>query len=439
MVTPPAREDFAFDPLVASLVALAHALALLAWQPMAAPPPRESVLRAVILPDIAARPQAPSPEPARPDVRPTAQARPAAPTRAAVAPEWSDAAPPIAALASPSAPVPALADAGAPARPSPPARAEPGPVAGIALARAAPPVPPAPPDIAAPASLARARATGPTSHAPASAPISAIPAAPSSAAPAPAAPVSALTSTHASTRPAIAVRATESAITRIDTPPVMTMRPPDTPAVGARTALTRAASSLPPAGAEARATEPGPAVTDSGDGGKPATSAPEAPALAGGIALADSRHPTAPLETVSTTGSARLAEAGAASERAAPAEVEPVLLAHAAPGRPIPIGGGGAGGFDSVDYADDNPVFVYPRVAVRLGLQGTVLLDVEVLPDGRAGGIRLKKSSGHPQLDRDAASQMATWRFKPQIRQGRAQTTRVTVPVNYRLDSKGRP
>lgn len=115
------------------------------------------------------------------------------------------------------------------------------------------------------------------------------------------------------------------------------------------------------------------------------------------------------------------------------------LLARAEAGQPVAVADAGSGSNEFANYADGNPEFVYPRAAARLGLEGTVLLEVEVKADGSAGEIQLKRSSGHQILDMDAVRQIASWRFKPATSRGRAHSARVLVPVSYRLVAKGRP
>ena len=49
---------------------------------------------------------------------------------------------------------------------------------------------------------------------------------------------------------------------------------------------------------------------------------------------------------------------------------------------------------------------VYPRSAIRMGIEGLVVLDVQVGPDGRARQVRVRRSSGYDVLD-EAAVTMA--------------------------------
>ena len=95
--------------------------------------------------------------------------------------------------------------------------------------------------------------------------------------------------------------------------------------------------------------------------------------------------------------------------------------------------GGGGDGSGGAAYGQ-NPLPPYPAVARRLGMQGVVLLDVLVAPDGSAADVRLARSSGHQQLDDSAVRTVRErWRFIPARRNGAAVESRVTVPIRFRL------
>ncbi|MEQ8504222.1 MAG: TonB family protein [Gammaproteobacteria bacterium] len=84
--------------------------------------------------------------------------------------------------------------------------------------------------------------------------------------------------------------------------------------------------------------------------------------------------------------------------------------------------------------ASGNPRPPYPAGAVRRGLEGRVILDVEVLITGRVGEIRVAESSGHGQLDRAAIKGVRKWRFKPAKLAGIDVRSRVRVPVRFELE-----
>lgn len=83
---------------------------------------------------------------------------------------------------------------------------------------------------------------------------------------------------------------------------------------------------------------------------------------------------------------------------------------------------------------DRNPKPPYPRIARRRGYEGVVLLRVEILPNGRVGEIRVKKSSGHAMLDRSALKTVKKWRFIPAKRRGEPIRIWAEVPIKFDLE-----
>jgi protein TonB len=75
----------------------------------------------------------------------------------------------------------------------------------------------------------------------------------------------------------------------------------------------------------------------------------------------------------------------------------------------------------------------YPASARRLGVQGTSLLRVQVLADGRIGEVIVQQSAGHPDLDAAAADAVKRWRFEPARRGPDPVATWVLLPVEFRL------
>ena len=75
-----------------------------------------------------------------------------------------------------------------------------------------------------------------------------------------------------------------------------------------------------------------------------------------------------------------------------------------------------------VDTSQPTPV-VYPEVAQRNGEEGTVVLDVQVRPSGRAETAQVVGSSGYRDLDNAAVETVLGWRFVP----GDSDTARVSV------------
>ena len=107
------------------------------------------------------------------------------------------------------------------------------------------------------------------------------------------------------------------------------------------------------------------------------------------------------------------------------------------PGRGAPGGGDGSGGDGSggahAAYGT-NPKPLYPRAAQRLGIEGTVLLEVVVRPDGSPSKVSVRKSSGYRMLDDSAADTVRSrWRFIPARRDGMPVESTVTIPVVFRI------
>ena len=75
----------------------------------------------------------------------------------------------------------------------------------------------------------------------------------------------------------------------------------------------------------------------------------------------------------------------------------------------------------------------YPAGPRRLGVQGTTLLRVHVLADGRIGEVLVEASAGHHELDEAAADAVRRWRFEPARRGTEAIAMWVLLPVEFRL------
>lgn len=76
----------------------------------------------------------------------------------------------------------------------------------------------------------------------------------------------------------------------------------------------------------------------------------------------------------------------------------------------------------------------YPKLAERRGWTGTVVLLIDVLPDGSVVDVRVEKSSGHTILDDAALRTVATWRFTPSggpARSTHGQAVTVRKPIQF--------
>lgn len=75
----------------------------------------------------------------------------------------------------------------------------------------------------------------------------------------------------------------------------------------------------------------------------------------------------------------------------------------------------------------------YPLLARRRGYQGKVLLEVLVRKDGKAGSIRLSKSSGYEILDRAAIKGVKDWLFHPAKRGDELVEMWVEIPIRFQI------
>ncbi len=76
----------------------------------------------------------------------------------------------------------------------------------------------------------------------------------------------------------------------------------------------------------------------------------------------------------------------------------------------------------------------YPPASRRAGEEGTVTLQVMVLENGRAGEVKVAKSSGFPKLDEAAVKEVQrNWRFVPGKEDGKPVSMWHTFAVTFRL------
>ena len=80
------------------------------------------------------------------------------------------------------------------------------------------------------------------------------------------------------------------------------------------------------------------------------------------------------------------------------------------------------------------PTPEYPPRSRRLGEEGVVLLEVEVLPDGRAGRVRILQAPPYPRLVDAATEAVRKAEFKPAMSQGVPVSALIEIPIRFRLD-----
>jgi TonB family protein len=77
----------------------------------------------------------------------------------------------------------------------------------------------------------------------------------------------------------------------------------------------------------------------------------------------------------------------------------------------------------------------YPNAARQQHIQGTVLLDVVVNPDGTVDGLSMV--SGESQLMAAAAQAVKQWRFQPIMKHGKAVKFETRIPIDFILALEG--
>jgi protein TonB len=75
----------------------------------------------------------------------------------------------------------------------------------------------------------------------------------------------------------------------------------------------------------------------------------------------------------------------------------------------------------------------YPRAARQARLQGKVLLWVQIDTEGRPQQVRVHRSSGHEQLDREGQHAVSRALFKPYRRNGQPLVATFIFPVDFVL------
>lgn len=78
----------------------------------------------------------------------------------------------------------------------------------------------------------------------------------------------------------------------------------------------------------------------------------------------------------------------------------------------------------------------YPPAEIRQGHEGTVVLSLHILADGRVGEVKLAQSSGFQKLDDSAMREAKRWRFIPGTSDGSPLAMWKQVPITFRLNNQ---
>ncbi len=201
--------------------------------------------------------------------------------------------------------------------------------------------------------------------------------------------------------------------TALEPPPA----PVPAPAAIAPAGTAPAATAPPPRPPQQRpaAVRPEPAPRAKAEPVSPPAPAPAPPRFAATIAPPVISLPV-PEDAVPNAAAEAEREVGAVASLAAPAAPAP---APRGPSLPVRQAG--------------NPRPAYPALARERGLEGQVVLHVEVTADGMARDVRVVRSSGYASLDRAAREAVLAWRFEPAMSDGQARAGAIEFPVTFRL------
>lgn len=91
--------------------------------------------------------------------------------------------------------------------------------------------------------------------------------------------------------------------------------------------------------------------------------------------------------------------------------------------------------YDTPPVPVQNPMPAYPSKYRNSGIQGVVVLEVQVLNDGTVGDIKVMKSllSKEGGLDEVAVNAVKTWIFKPALKNNQPVESKVTIPIPFSL------
>src|SRR5690606_21442169 len=75
----------------------------------------------------------------------------------------------------------------------------------------------------------------------------------------------------------------------------------------------------------------------------------------------------------------------------------------------------------------------YPESAYQAGIEGRVVLVVDIQPDGKPGRVVVESATPEGVFEQTALDAASRWRFNPPMEDGKAVPGRVRVPVDFRI------
>ncbi|MBL7149831.1 MAG: energy transducer TonB [Candidatus Cloacimonetes bacterium] len=96
------------------------------------------------------------------------------------------------------------------------------------------------------------------------------------------------------------------------------------------------------------------------------------------------------------------------------------------------------GEFEVAPYPIKQVPPIYPPFALKAGIEGQVMLEVEVFADGTVGAVNVIRSvmSGPGGLDEAAVNSVKKWIFQPAMSAGKPVACWITYPVEFDLNSR---
>ena len=89
---------------------------------------------------------------------------------------------------------------------------------------------------------------------------------------------------------------------------------------------------------------------------------------------------------------------------------------------------------EAVPLYKENPAPEYPPQAKKRGYEGTVILEVLVTKEGKAGKGSVFQSSRYSSLDEAAVSSVKKWRFEPGEMGDNKVDMPVKIPIRFKLE-----
>lgn len=78
---------------------------------------------------------------------------------------------------------------------------------------------------------------------------------------------------------------------------------------------------------------------------------------------------------------------------------------------------------------------IYPQSVRQAGIEGTVIIKIQILANGRSGNISIARSSQNDELDKAAITAVQQWSFVPakDSDSGQAVACYTTIPISFHL------